>query len=140
MKRRGKYNVFIPDLQVLILFAAVLIALCTPFRLAGSELNPAQIVDLYSQAKDLFRQANEISVSAPDQAKDLYQKSAMRYERLIREAGIENEKIYYNLGNVYFRMKDIGRAIVNYRRAEQYAPNDPNLKQNLKYEIGRAHV
>jgi tetratricopeptide (TPR) repeat protein len=57
----------------------------------------------------------------------------MRYERLIREAGIENEKIYYNLGNVYFRMKDIGRAIVNYRRAEQYAPNDPNLKQNLKY-------
>jgi hypothetical protein len=30
-------------------------------------------------------------------------------------------------------MKDIGRAIVNYRRAEHYIPNDPNLRQNLAY-------
>lgn len=133
MKRRDKYNIFIPDIQVLILFVVLLIALCIPFRVAASDLDTAQIVDLYSQAKDLFRQANEISVSAPAQAKDLYRKSAMRYERLIREGDIQNGKIYYNLGNVYFRMKDIGRAIVNYRRAEQHSPNDPNLKQNLKY-------
>jgi len=133
MKRCSKYNSVIPDIQILILFVVLLIALCTPFRVTASDLDTAQIVDLYSQAKDLFRQANEISVSAPAQATDLYLKSAMRYERLIREGGIQNGKLYYNLGNVYFRMKDIGRAIVNYRRAEQYSPNDPNLKQNLKY-------
>jgi len=105
-----------------------------PFQNAGaSTLDSAQVVDLYSQAKELFRQANEHSVSKPNQAKDLYEKSAMRYERIIREGGIQNGKLFYNLGNVYFRMKDIGRAIVNYRRAEQYIADDSNLKLNLKY-------
>ena len=55
----------------------------------------------------------------------------------MREGGIENGKLYYNLGNVYFRMNDIGRAILNYRRAESYIPNDPNLHQNLSYARSR---
>jgi tetratricopeptide (TPR) repeat protein len=133
MKRSYNRNIFILHLPALFLFAVLFIAWCIPFQASASELDTAQILDLYSQAKELFRKANELSVSAPDQAKDLYRKSALRYERLIREAGIRNGKLFYNLGNVYFRMKDIGRAIVNYRRAEDYIPNDPNLKQNLKY-------
>ena len=92
-----------------------------------------QIVDLYSQAKELFRQANELAARSPEKSKELYAKSAMRYERIIKEGGIHNGKLYYNLGNVYFRMKDIGRAILNYQIAQQYIPNDPNLKQNLEY-------
>ncbi len=99
----------------------------------ASNLDTSQIADLYSQAKDLFRKANELAATAPAEAKDLYGKSAMRFERIIREGGIQNGKLYYNLGNVYFRIKDIGRATLNYRRAEQYIPNDPNLKQNLAY-------
>ncbi len=96
-------------------------------------LDAARITDLYSQAKDLFRQANELAATAPEEAGELYRKSAMRFERIVQEGGIQNGKLYYNLGNVYFRMKDIGRAIANYLRAEQYIPNDPNLKQNLEY-------
>lgn len=96
-------------------------------------LEEAQVADLYAQAKNLFRQANEMAARSPGQAEDFYGKAAMRYERIIREGGVQNGKLYYNLGNVYFRMKDIGRAILNYRRAEQYIPNDPNLKQNLDY-------
>lgn len=118
----------------LAIFAVLFFTLFVLFRNAdASTLNTTQIVDLYSQAKILFRQANELSVTSPDQAKDIYRKSAMRYERIMREGGIRNGKLYYNLGNTYFRMKDIGRAILNYRRAEQYIPNDPNLKQNLRY-------
>ena len=98
----------------------------------AEELDNVKISDLYSQAKDLFRQANSRSVTTSE-AMSLYKKSAMRYERLIKEGGIENGMIYYNLGNIYFRMNDIGRAILNYRRAEQYIPDDTNLKQNLKY-------
>lgn len=99
----------------------------------AATLDASQVADLYSQAKDLFRQANELAKASPDSAQGLYAKSAMRYERIIKEGGIENGRLYYNLGNVYFRMKDIGRAIVNYRRAEQFIPNDPNLKQNMEY-------
>lgn len=93
----------------------------------------AQVADLYAQAKDLFHQANELAAVSPAQAEDLYGKAAMRYERIIQEGGVQNGKLYYNLGNIYFRLKDLGRAILNYRRAEQYIPNDPNLKQNLDY-------
>ncbi len=117
-----------------VFFLGLLFVFCISFWDANaSDLDTSQIVDLYSQAKSFFRQADELSVSAPVEAKDLYEKSAMRYERIIREGGINNGKLYYNLGNVYFRIKDIGRAIVNYRRAEQYMPNEPNLKQNLDF-------
>jgi tetratricopeptide (TPR) repeat protein len=101
--------------------------------LRAEPLDEAQVADLYAQAKDYFRQANELAAVSPAQAEDLYGKAAMRYERIVEEGGIQNGKLYYNLGNVYFRLKDLGRAILNYRRAEQYIPNDPNLKQNLDY-------
>jgi hypothetical protein len=57
----------------------------------------------------------------------------MRYENIVHRGGIRNGRLYYNIGNAYFRTKDIGRAILNYRRAQQYMPNDENLRQNLSY-------
>ena len=102
-------------------------------NLKAETLDEAQVADLYAQAKDFFRQANELAALSPVQAEDLYGKAAMRYERIIGDGGVQNGKLYYNLGNIYFRLKDLGRAILNYRRAEQYIPNDPNLKQNLDY-------
>jgi tetratricopeptide (TPR) repeat protein len=99
----------------------------------AASLNEAQISTLYTEAKDLFKQANEVAVKHPDEARSLYSKAAMRYERIIKEGGIHNGKIYYNLGNIYFQMKDAGRAILNYRTALLYSPNDEMLKQNLEY-------
>ncbi len=90
-----------------------------------------------SEAESLFRQANECAGSRPDEARDLYKKAALRFERIVREGGIENGAIYYNIGNSYFRMGDIGRAILSYRRAGEYLPNDPNLRQNLEYARSR---
>ena len=114
---------------LVLLFAAG----ATPDVAEASPLGQEQIADLYSQAKDLFRQANELAGKSPETARDFYAKSAMRYERIIQEGGIRNGRLYYNLGNIYFRIKDMGRAILNFRRAEQYISNDPNLKQNLAY-------
>lgn len=99
----------------------------------ASELDQAAAADLYSQAKQLFREADSKSVKSKEEAILIYKKAAMRYERLIKEGGIENGKIYYNLGNTYFRVNDIGRAILNYLKAEQYMPDDVNLRQNLRY-------
>lgn len=102
-------------------------------HISGKTLDSTEVNDLYSQAKEMFRKANEMSVSNPAAAKELYMKCVLRFERIVNEGGIQNGKLYYNIGNVYFRMKDIGRAILNYRRAEQFIPNDPNLQQNLTY-------
>lgn len=96
------------------------------------EHNDTIIFELYSQAQAYFEEANNKSISR-EKTISLYEKSAMRYERLIKEYGIKNGEIYYNLGNIYFRMNDIGRAILNYLKSEQYMPNDNNLRQNLSY-------
>ena len=99
----------------------------------GETLDREKIIDLYSQAKEMFREANTLAAKDPAGARALYQKSLMRYERIVKEGKIGNGKLFFNFGNIYFRIKDIGRAILNYRRAQRYIPNDPNLKQNLDY-------
>jgi hypothetical protein len=99
----------------------------------SASLDDAQISSLYSEAKNYFKQANETAAKHPDDAQALYAKAAMRYESIIKDGGIHNGRIYYNLGNIYFQMKDTGRAILNYRRAMVYTPNDEMLKQNLNY-------
>jgi hypothetical protein len=102
-------------------------------------LDRAQISALYNEAKDLFKQADETAARYPMEAQSLYSKAAMRYERIIKEGGIGNGKIFYNLGNVYFRMNDMGRVILNYRKSELYMPNDVNLRQNLAYAREKRH-
>ncbi len=100
-------------------------------------LSPEEARRLFDEANELFRQANELSLRDPNAAVELYQRAALRYERLVRAGGIRNGKLFYNLGNAYFKAQDIGRAILNYRRAERYIPGDPNLQQNLAYVRSR---
>lgn len=96
-------------------------------------LSDAEVNDLYSEAKRFFREANALAETQPEAAREVFAKAALRFERIAGEGGIRNGRLYYNIGNCYFRMDDLGRAIVNYRRAEQYIANDPNLRQNLDY-------
>ena len=101
--------------------------------LAGEPSAESEKKELYSQGQEFFHQATEISASNPEIAKDLYAKALLRFNRLVEEGGVRNGKLFYNIGNINFLFDDIGRAILNYRRAEQYIPNDPNLAKNLAY-------
>ncbi|HPO13540.1 MAG TPA: tetratricopeptide repeat protein [Candidatus Hydrogenedentes bacterium] len=101
--------------------------------LSAGALDTGQLHSLLTEGNALFRQANELAATDPDGAKDLYQKSILRFERILEEGGVCNGQLYYNLGNAYFMSGDLGRAILNYRRAEQYLPNDPNVLHNLSY-------
>lgn len=100
---------------------------------AHATLSQQEISELFTQANEMFHQANTAAAGDSEKAKDLYLKSIMRFEKIIKEGGVQNGELYYNIGNAYFRMKDLGRAILNYRRAYQFLPNDPNLQQNLSY-------
>ncbi len=114
-------------------FLLFLVLLAMTPLVARAELSESEIADLFSQGKELFRQANDQAPADPVGARDLYGKAALRFERIVREGGVRNGRLFYNIGNAYFRMNDIGRAILNYRRAERFIPNDPNLQQNLDY-------
>ena len=61
----------------------------------------------------------------------MYAEAAQQYQYLVEEDGIRNGDLFYTLGNTWFLADDVGRAILNYRRAEQYLPNNNDVRNNL---------
>ncbi|MBA3869371.1 MAG: hypothetical protein H0X30_09460 [Anaerolineae bacterium] len=52
------------------------------------------------------------------------------YQQLI-DHGLKNGEVYFDLGNAYYQLHDLGRALLNYRQAEIYMPRDEDLRLNL---------
>ena len=59
-----------------------------------------------------------------------YAEAAQQYEGVI-SSGYRDAAVYYNLGNAYLESGDLGRAILNYLRAEELSPRDPEILANL---------
>lgn len=91
---------------------------------------------LFRQGNAAFRKATNSMAHDPKMAAELFRKALLRYRKLAEE-GIDNGKLYYDIGNTYFRLGNLGKAILNYRRAERFIPNDENLRQNLDYALTR---
>ena len=53
------------------------------------------------------------------------------------ELGYESAALHYNIGNSYFRLGNIGRAILNYEKALKIDPNDEDVIYNLKIAEAR---
>ena len=68
-----------------------------------------------------------------------YPDAAQQYEALIA-SGYEDAALYYNLGNAYFKIGELemGRAVLNYLRAEELSPRDADIRANL--ELARART
>jgi tetratricopeptide (TPR) repeat protein len=86
---------------------------------------------LLEQALGKFEEAAALPRAESSKALTLYRESAEAYEALIA-SGVRNGGVYYNLGNAYYRLGDIGRAILAYRRAELYEPHGAELRANLQ--------
>ena len=52
------------------------------------------------------------------------------YNKLL-ESGLKNGHLYFNLGNAYFRLNQLGQAILNFERARLLMPRDADLRFNL---------
>ena len=83
------------------------------------------------QAADLMTEANS------RYERGEYAEAAQPYEALV-DMGYEDAAIYYNLGSTYFEMGDLGRAILNYLRAQELSPRDPDILANL--DLARART
>lgn len=95
-------------------------------------LSRDQLYELLNEASAAFQQANA-AIQSPERAAQLYEKAILLYEKIVRAGDIRNAKLYYNLGNAYFLTDDLGRAILNYRRALELDSSDVNLRNNLAY-------
>ncbi len=56
---------------------------------------------------------------------------ALEAYQAISEAGLESPDLYYNLGNVHFKLGESGRSILSYERALVMDPGDPDIRANL---------
>jgi tetratricopeptide (TPR) repeat protein len=79
----------------------------------------------------------ELSPSAFDSANKLYEQgkfadAASAYEKLL-QTGQASASLYFNLGNAFFKARQIGRALAAYHQAEQFAPRDPDVRANLQF-------
>jgi len=73
----------------------------------------------------LFHEANDFFINKK------YKKSIELYEKIIAK-GQKNSTVFYNLGNAYFRLGDIGQAIWSYKHANKFSPRDKDIIHNLK--------
>jgi tetratricopeptide (TPR) repeat protein len=63
---------------------------------------------------------------------DRYRDAIAAYQRVV-DGGQVSGAVYFNLGNAYFKNRQLGEAIVNYERARRLLPRDPDVSANLAY-------
>jgi tetratricopeptide (TPR) repeat protein len=77
------------------------------------------------------------SEQAFERGNDAYRKgdykAAIREYESVRQAGLENFALNFNLGNAYFKTEQIGKSIVSYERALRLEPADPDALYNLQF-------
>jgi tetratricopeptide (TPR) repeat protein len=74
---------------------------------------------LWSRANDSYA-AGEYDVALAD------------YEAILNQ-GKYSAVLYYNLANTYFKLDQLGKAILYYNRALRLSPTDEDIRHNLEY-------
>ena len=104
----------------------------TPLGMTGNRL-PAIFFCLYlAIAASAFAQPNaEFTKANQEYAQGNFKEAITSYEAQVR-AGHWNANLFYDLGNAHFRMRDFGRAILNYERALALDNHHPEATANLQ--------
>lgn len=80
----------------------------------------------------------EILMQASRTYKEGRYAEAVGYYEQIVTSGANGGKLYYNLGNAYMRSGHIGKALLNYRRAELRIPRNEDLHYNIAFARSQA--
>jgi tetratricopeptide (TPR) repeat protein len=97
----------------------------------AAQLSPEEAEQTFAEANTAYQAGESFKELDPATAREHYQKAALRYERLIRDGGLDNGRLYFNWANSLLGAGDYGRAILNYRRALLFLPGDPLIEHNL---------
>ncbi|NOZ60813.1 MAG: tetratricopeptide repeat protein [Calditrichaeota bacterium] len=79
----------------------------------------------------LFEQGNKLY------QQEQFQEAIKNYESILHN-GYESWALYYNLGNAYFRLGKLGKAILNFERAYRLNPDNEDVLFNLNLAKMRA--
>ncbi len=98
----------------------------------NSEISRDEVIRLFTEANEKYLQAAKLIAAKDDQAaSQKLDEAALHYETIATH-GFQNGQIYYNLGNTYYRQGKLGKAILNYRKAQRLIPRNSDLDANLK--------
>ncbi len=106
--------------------------LAAPVR---AEMSRARRVEVFYQAQRAYEKGVELARSAPDQAGEHLREAANDFQALVDD-GVRNGRLHYNLANTYLRLNEPGRAILHYRKAQRYMPDNPRLIEGLRVARG----
>jgi tetratricopeptide (TPR) repeat protein len=127
-------------------FAAPILTVCLALalcfgpagRAAGASLSRTEAVRLLDEANEAFRAATSALANDEAEARRLFGRSIGTFQRLIDEGGYQSAGLYYNVANAHMLSGDVGRAVLNYRRALRLDPTNATIRANL--EAARAEV
>ena len=65
-----------------------------------------------------------------------YEEAVTAYQQILSR-GLFDPRVYYNLGNAYFKLGRLGPAILHYERALKLSPDDREARHNLELARGQ---
>ena len=97
-----------------------------------SEMSRDAAIKLFTDANEKYLQASKLIAARNNQeAEQKLKDAALQYEIILLN-GYKNGQIYYNLGNTYYRQGELGKSILNFRRAQRLMPRNADLDANLR--------
>jgi len=94
-------------------------------------MSRARRAEVFYQAQRAYEQGVQATAADPAEAERRLREAANGFQALVDD-GVVNGQLFYNLGNAYLRLKDLGRAMLYYRRAERFMPGDGRLAEGLR--------
>jgi tetratricopeptide (TPR) repeat protein len=117
----------------LLWFMALVCGQTSPPSDAGPQaLNPESRRQILQKANADFEAAIAMKNHSSPEARRLYRQALAGFQSLV-DSGVHNGKLFYNIANTQLRLGDVGRAVVNYRRAQRLNPGDAQNQKNLEF-------
>jgi len=79
---------------------------------------PGMLAQFYAQGNSEYQKGN-------------YALAEQSYRQIV-DSGVNSGAVYYNLGNACFKQKKLGEAIYYWEKAQQSAPADRDIRENLE--------
>jgi tetratricopeptide (TPR) repeat protein len=102
----------------------MILLICTILAIAAPKAEVDQAIILFQKGVESYQQSD-------------YQKAISDFESAL-SMGYESAALYYDLGNAYFKVNNIGKSILNYERAKRISPGDKDIIYNL--QLAQLHV
>ena len=97
-------------------------------------LSDSEFSVLASEADTFTSKAERLPVGS-EEARELFTKSILRYERILRESPVAYPYVRYNLGNLYVRTEDYARALHHYLKATPASKFEHIIFHNISYVV-----